>query len=226
MDITRRNFLKGLIISGLSPIIVGCSEPQIVQEMPVNLLKWNYYNSKIPQSLTEIQTESDYEIKARPDPKERDIWESAKRVMIEGGADCDGRAIYVCSRLEKLGYPPKILILRGKRKISKEECAHWVAKIEHMHENGKIEYGASDNYNPFFKEEFPTNNPKDRIFKGYSSIDELINEINRKSEIADYYKHKTINAGDLGEDWRDADRDLWNPEIASDLGFTRVKVSN
>ena len=170
----------------------------------------------------DIEFEINAKIKPKKDPPFQDIWNSPKKTIELKYGDCDDIALYASYRAEQLGYPPKVLDLKGFNKESGKRVFHWASLIEHKHPNGKIEYGLIEQWRFSFVEEFDVINPESRIFHGYDSIEELIEKINETDGKTLYNYYKVIDLNRLGKDWRTSKRNLWNYEIANPSGYKDI----
>jgi len=220
------NFKKTILslLFSAELFISGCSNYSNIPELFFYSPKWEKISSNKPKDLMNIQLEVNYYIESIEDPPRKDIWHSPKKTIMLGEGDCDDIALYASYRAEQLGYYPFVLDLKKIDKQSKKKTYHWVSLIKHKQPDGKIEYGAIQQFSFLFEDYF-SEEKQTKIFKGYDSINELINEINKKGLcIYTHYKIRDLNK--LRKNWRTTNKNLWNYWLAYDLGYKRVKPIN
>ena len=168
--------------------VSGCSN-QIYQE---NILK-SIQNSKkfselqFDKKLRTIKGIQDFlfkEIIYVPEKKEK--WNSPKKTIELGYGDCDDIAILGSYLAEFLGYPAKILFL-----VDPINGGHSLTLLEER--TNKVMYGAIQH--------------TDLFYPVYSSIEELVEDIN-KIDNMNYFYYLILDLDSLDKNWRMSEKDL------------------
>ena len=207
----RARTLLSIILPAIS-LISGCSsrlyQDDILWRAKLNHKAWDEVNSeKRPKTIQEIRSFLGKEMLYLPEKKER--WFSAKKSVELGFGDCEDIAFVGAYFAERLGYPPKILILFGNSD-PKKPGSHAVTLLEEQLEdkNPEIKYGAiekADLFHPI-----------------YDSINSLVNDINRLYHM-DYSHYLVLNLNDINKDWRTTDKSLIDSGEIKDFYLTELE---
>lgn len=186
---------KKILLSLAVPAILsitGCYAPSR-DISPVRLERWREMQKFQPKSIYEIPFILKNNIEHKDE--KNDFWSSARKTFMDAKEDCDGIAIAGAYLSEKLGYPPKLLLVNTGE--FHPIYQHALTLLEEKR-NGHVYYGAIDD--------------KLVIQPVWYCLDKLLYSINQTRDFNEppYLCYKVYDLDKKSPKWRTTNSDTKN----------------